>query len=192
MAGHKKLVVVGVASILLMGAGASAMALRVDRTAMSVRPVMMKDAASESPSSRANDAIPAMSSSQSATSPVIPAELRAHSERIRAIWTDGANLADHYVQFTVPCDGNDCRELLVGNLMTGEIVQTGMGFAQMPDLTASSSQDSARLVLSWINVAGANCARATYRWTGEQLAAESDIEEIPYEDAGCDRGLAEH
>ena len=34
--------------------------------------------------------------------PVILAELHLHPERIHMVWADGANLAPHHVQFTVP------------------------------------------------------------------------------------------
>ncbi|WP_292054450.1 MULTISPECIES: hypothetical protein [unclassified Brevundimonas] len=196
MADRQKIFVIGATVAALIGAGASAMALLPEGTDAPVTPATApvasassEGAPTESPESTADGVMPAVSSAQSYVAPVIPADLRAHTARIRSRWAQGPNLADHYVQMTLSCDDNDCRELIVGNLLTGEIVQTGMGFEDMPDLVATSSRESAYLVLSWINVRGANCARASYRWTGGQLAADSDIVEFPYEDAGCDRAL---
>lgn len=189
MGGRNRILVIGAASAVLIGVGASAMALRPDSEMSAAVSASAPNTPINLEAASASGAVPAATPVQSVAAPVIPSELRAHSARIQMFWAEGANLADHYVQMTVPCDGHDCRELIVGNLLTGEIVQTGMGFAAMPDLIAVSSRDSANLRLSWVNVAGGNCVRATYRWTGEQLAADEDIFEFPYEDAGCDRAL---
>lgn len=127
-----------------------------------------------------------------AVEPDIPAEFSSQAEFIRQLWADGPNLADRYIQITVPCSASyDCRKLIIGDVMTGQLVDTGMGYPDMVNLGSYSVLDGDSVELAWENIPAGNCAMARYRWTGRELAAVSDILEFDYDDAGCDRNLGQ-
>ena len=116
--------------------------------------------------------------------PIIEGDLRAYSDSIRHLWASGPNLAEHYVQMVIPC-GARCRQLVIGNMTTGELVQTGMGFDDMDDLDSDSLRTADLLLLMWVNGGQGNCARAIYRWDGRHLMGVSDVVTYSYTDAGC-------
>jgi hypothetical protein len=116
--------------------------------------------------------------------PIIEGDLRPQAETISRLWANGPNLAEHYVQMVIPC-GAPCRQLVIGNMTTGELVQTGMGFDDMDDLDSDSLRTADLLLLMWVNIGQGNCARAIYRWDGQQLMGVSDVVTYGYTDAGC-------
>ena len=116
--------------------------------------------------------------------PIIEGELRPYADTIRRLWANGPNLAEHYVQMVIPC-GPQCRQLVIGNMTTGELVQTGMGFDDMDDLDSDSLRTADLLLLMWVNARQGNCARAIYRWDGQHLMGVSDVATYGYTDAGC-------
>lgn len=123
--------------------------------------------------------------------PRIPNAFANQADFIRNNWADGPNLADRYVQLAVPC-GRECFALIIGDTQTGEFYESGMGFADMPELGTSSRVDSDLILLTWMNLSGGNCRRAIYRWDGHSLGGVSDILEYEYTDAGCNQFELEH
>lgn len=179
-----KILIISVASLAVTSGGAYALIAKNDSESVRM-------AATESNSASGTDLSDAetlvsnsATSGQGRAAPLIDGDLLEHRAFIESRWADGPNLADRYLQLAVPC-GNDCYRLIIGDMVTGEIVDTGMGDSSMPGLDADSMVSSDLVLLSWINIPGANCRRGIYRWSGSTLEGVSDLLDFEYTDAGC-------
>lgn len=194
---NKPLILVAGAVLALGAAGAGATALMKFGADDAVENVgligsLAKNGSTDSENAaRSGENVGAEGIQQTSRGPVIPENLHGSADFIRSKWAEGPNLSGNYVQIAVPC-GRDCFNLIIGDTVSGDIYESGMGFGSMPNLEVSSSIDRDLLLLMYENPRGGNCQRSIYRWNGQDLGAVSEILEYKYTDAGCGQFQLEH